>query len=309
LKDHPENENYFRDDYKVVCIYWLAGVIKEVAAVEDILTAGKHSKTVKPVLMAVAVYKKEASGSGVREMRMFFLSARDRQRISHTKEKVVRRIANGVFVPRPPQARSYDSDDSASESDDDDEPESNTFGDNSDDDSDSEDDARRPRRQKVGYEMVPQVFRRNPTGASATASEELDATYYVQPVLSEMHGLNRKMEVATIGSATGAGAAPTMKHFHNVAVEFSQLVARLIEKHNFDFKLVKSSAIVRLQGNHFIYRERTYDAEFDILETRGSSERANELLSFEKEDGKADDDLTEPVVPFRLEPATLPGSM
>lgn len=303
-----DDDNYFKD-HKVLCVYWLAGVIKEVASVEDILKAGKHSKTVKPVLMAMAVYKK--AGDGVEDMRLFFFSARDRQRISHTKEVVVRRLTNGVFVNRPPQQRSYDSDDSESESEDE-FPEDDKFGDNSDDDSNSDDEHRRPRRHRHGYEKVPQVFRRDPTGAGVSSTSELlDSQYYEKPKLVEVHGLNRKTEEAPSSSAaTGSSLPPPpIKHFHNVLQGFADIIARLIVKHDYDFNHVKASAIVRLQGNHFIYRERTYDAEFDILETRGSVERANELLAFEKEQGAADDDLTEPVIPFRLEPSTLPGSI
>lgn len=303
----PEEEDYFTDDNKVLCIYWLAGVIKEVATVEDILKAGKYSNSVKPILMAMAVYKKDTAASGVKEIRLFFLNAHDRQRISHTKEVVVRRISNGVFVHRPPQNQGFESDESESESDSDydDFPDTDLFEDGSNSD-DSNSDGERGRDRKVGYEKVPHVFRRNPKGTKST-DLVFEPSFYLDPLLAELYGMNHKKTAFVVAAGTTAPPPPPSEHFDNVVVEFAQLVSRLIVAQNFKFELVKSSAIVRLHSNHFIYRERTYDAEFDILETRGSRERVDELLSFEKRYG-TDGDLAEPVLPFRLDPMTLPSS-
>jgi hypothetical protein len=218
---------------------------------------------------------------------------------------VYRRYANGANVTAEYKQRGSFMRDVNSDSDDEDyetdeEDEDKDIGDESD-----SDDEYRPRSNQVGKESVPQIFRRKGAQGSATA-KTADARAYSNPRLIQVSGIHSKPEKFQHDKKF-------TEHFSNVLVSFARLVEKLIVKNkegdDSNGKMIRYSAIVRLRAGHWVYRERLMNAEFDIFETHGRRERANEVLSFEKRFPATDDDVTIDVLPYALGPASLPVSL
>lgn len=290
-------------------VYWLPGFLREQCRVADVFQAAKNMQ-VKPVLLCLLTFKKKTDGSWDEDAQVIFMNEAHVKRLTR-KGKVHREVHTGARVS---SAEAHDrssrfGDDEDSDFDDDDlGMDEGADSDMSlDEDSDPEE-ATRIRFGKIGVQHVPVGYIVSGDASPSETARASTEDDFATPLLTEknVHGLNAGL------IAYDKTIAANKKHIDNVLQQFLRIVKTVIDKTD-DPEVVSVSAILRLRGNHVIYRESAIDAAWDILETKGQHEKGKDLFAFEMPpnsyDSKipTDDDMTARVPFFRLPEATLPS--